>query len=248
MNRGLYVAGTSMITNRQKMDVISNNIANSTTTGFKQDTMVSRSFDDMLISATNEPNTVNTTREVGPFNTGIHVDAVYTDFKTGAITQTDSTLDFAIEGEGFFAVNTPEGIRYTRDGSFGLSADGYLVNQDGYRVMSQNGPVYVGAGELTVSVGGDIFIDGANAGKLRIDTVADLNTLRKEGNNLYSGVGNTINQGFNIRQSSLEASNVDVVDGIVDMMKVYRNYESSQKIIQIIDGTLEKAVNQIGRV
>lgn len=248
MNRGLYVAGTSMITNRQRMDVIANNIANSTTTGFKQDTMVSQSFDDMLISATNEMNVVNSTREVGPFNTGIHVDAVYTDFKTGAITQTDSYTDMAIEGNGFFVVETPEGERYTRDGSFGIDAEGYLVTQEGYRVLGTEGQIYVGDGELAVNTAGEVQVNGERTNRIRIDNVADLNTLRKAGNNLYTGAGNTINDGYAIRQNALESSNVDVISGIVDMMKVYRNYESSQQVVQIIDSTLNKAVNELGRI
>lgn len=248
MNRGMYVAGTSMITSRQKMDVIANNIANSTTVGFKEDTMVSRSFEDMLISATNEPNMVSSTREVGPFNTGIHVDAVYTNFVTGAITQTDSNTDFAIEGNGFFVVNTPNGERYTRDGSFRLDSQGYLVNQDGYRVLGRNGQIYVGDGELAVNLQGNIYINGTQTDRLRIDTVQDPNTLRKEGNNLYNGAGTPADEGYNVRQSALESSNVDIASGIVDMMKVYRNYESNQKIIQVIDGTLDKAVNQLGKI
>jgi len=248
MNRGLYVAGTSMITNRQKMDVIANNIANSTTTGFKEDTMVSQSFSDMLLSATNEMNVVNSTREVGPFNTGIHVDAVYTDFETGPITSTDSKTDMAIEGNGFFVVNTPDGIRYTRDGSFGIDAAGFLVTQGGNRVLGTNGEIYVGDGELSVNTAGDIFVNGERTNSFRIDNVADLNSLRKEGNNLYVGDGAAINDGYAIRQSALEASNVDIISGIVDMMTVYRNYESSQRVIQIIDSTLGKAVNDIGRI
>lgn len=248
MNRGLYVAGTAMITNRQRMDVISNNIANATTTGFKEDTFVSRSFKDMLISATNEDNIVNKTREVGPYNTGIHVDAVYTNFTTGAITQTELPTDLAIEGDGrFFVVEAPGGERYTRDGSFRIDNNGYLVTQDGYNVLGRNGRIYVGEGELAVNGAGDVEVDGAYADTIRIARVDDLNALRKEGQNLYVGNGTDVADGFIIRQNALESSNTDVITGIVDMMKVYRNYESNQEVIKTIDSTLGKAV-ELGKV
>ncbi len=247
MNRGMYVAGTSMLTNRQHMDVIANNIANATTTGFKEDTFVSRSFKDMLISATNEQNIVNKTAEVGPYNTGIHVDAVYTNFQTGAITDSDLPTDLAIEGNGFFVVNTPQGERYTRDGSFRLNANGYLVTQDGYNVLGRNGAIYVGDGELSVNGHGRVMVNGVDVDTLRIANVADLDSLRKEGKNLYSGQGADTDTGFTIRQNALESSNTDVVSGIVDMMKVYRNYESSQTVIQTIDNTLAKAV-ELGKI
>lgn len=247
MNRGMYIAGTSMLTNRQRMDVIANNIANATTNGFKQDTFVSRSFDDMLISATNEDNIVNKTREVGPLNTGIHVDAVYTNFTTGAITATDVETDLAIEGNGFFVLRTPQGERYTRDGSFRLDAQGYLVNQDGYSVLGENGEIFVGNSELKIALDGTVFVDGNRVDTIRVANAEDLNSLRKDGNNLYNGNMTNIRDGFNIRQNALESSNTDVITGVVDMMKVYRNYESSQKVIQTIDSTLGKAVD-LGKV
>ncbi|MCX7714800.1 MAG: flagellar basal-body rod protein FlgF [Clostridia bacterium] len=249
MVRGIYSAGTAMLTQRKKMDIIANNIANATTNGFKQDNMISRSFKDMLISKTNSFSIINTTSEVGPINTGIHVDEVATNFSTGAITQTGNYTDVAIEGDGFFVINTDQGPRYTKDGAFKVNAEGYLVNQDGQAVMGENGQIYVGNNKFSVNQNGEIYINEQYVDRLQIASFADTTLLRKEGNNLYNNTGSAIVQSdVRVEQGALEASNVDVISQVVDMMQVYRNYEANQKIIQTMDSTLEKAVNELGKV
>ncbi|NLY96851.1 MAG: flagellar hook-basal body complex protein, partial [Clostridiaceae bacterium] len=115
MIRGLYTVGTGMLTQRKKLDVLANNLANVDTAGFKQDKLLTRSFQDVLIRRIGDSAGKN---EVGPYNYGLHTDAVATDFIQGPLDQTDRMLDLAIEGEGFFAVNTEDGIRYTRAGAF----------------------------------------------------------------------------------------------------------------------------------
>ena len=232
------------------MDIITNNIANSTTIGFKEDELISRSFQDVMLSKIDHSSVVNMVAEVGPYNNGIHIDEVVTHYIQGQSIQTDKATDFFINGDGFFVLDTPQGERYTRDGSFKISEDGYLVNQDGYMVMGQNGAVYLGTNQFTVAANGDIIIDNIYIDRLQIVTFEDTNDLRKEGNNLYTG--NNANPVVNIEgkivQGSLEASNVDIVKSITDMMKVYRTYESNQRVIGILDQTLGKAVNDIGRV
>ena len=124
MLRSLYIASTGMLAQREKMDIATNNIVNVDTTGYKKDTLITRSFKDMMIQSMNG-------QDIGPLNTGIHVDDVRTSFDQGSMEQTDRLTDVALEGDGFFVVNTAAGIRYTRDGAFAVSSDGYLVNSEG---------------------------------------------------------------------------------------------------------------------
>ena len=250
MERGLYTAGTAMLTLQKQMDVVANNFANVQTVGFKEDSMVSRSFNDMLISRINDTNVVNTYNEVGPHNLGIHVDSVLTNFVTGSLTQTDKKTDMAIDGDGFFVVQTPQGERYTRNGEFAVTRDGILITNDGYAVMGENGIINVGGADFTVNTSGDVMVDGEIAGRIRLVSFADNGGLRKEGNNLYNNfsAGAAIDSNAQIRQYMVESSNVSMVDNVVDMMTIYRNYESNQKVIQIIDGTLNKAANDLGKI
>ena len=117
MLRSFYIAGTGMLAQREKMDIVTNNIVNVDTTGYKKDTLITRSFKDMMIQSMNG-------KDIGPLNTGIHVDDVVTSFDQGNLEQTDRLTDVALEGDGFFAVNTAAGIRFTRDGAFAVNSDG----------------------------------------------------------------------------------------------------------------------------
>lgn len=250
MLRGIYSAGTAMLTQRKKMDVLANNIANSTTIGFKEDNLLSRSFRDMLISRVNDPNIVNISQQVGPYNTGIHIDEIITNFEQGGFEETGKATDFFINGDGFFSIDTPQGIRYTRDGSFMLNAQGYLVNQDGHMVMGQNGGIYLGTDNFTARANGDIYVDNTYIDTIQMIGFENYLDLRKEGNNLYinDNPNNIIESNGQLKQGFLEASNVNMAKAMVNMLQVYRNYESNQRVIGILDDTLGKAVNDIGIV
>lgn len=246
MLRSLYALAGSMLTSRKKMDVITNNIANIDTTGFKRDRLISRSFDDMLLVNMNDPNI----KRVGALNTGVYADAIMTNFNTGIIQQTGRSLDVAINGGGFFVVADDTGEYYTRDGSFTLSAGGYLTTSDGKYVMGEGGPVFVGSDEPVIDSQGNITAAGSFVGKLRIVSL-DTAGIRKIGGNLYAntfGPEPAADAQSVIIQGHLEASNVSITDEIIDMMTVYRSYETCQKLIQIVDQTLGKAVNEVGRV
>lgn len=251
MLRSLYIAGTGMITQRAKMDVITNNIANMDTVGFKGDEMISRSFSDLLLNEINDPDIVNQRREVGPLNTGIHVDQVFTDFSAGPLEETDLQTDLAIQSDGFFAVSTPQGVRYTRSGNFTVNSNGYLVTQEGYYVLGQNGGnLQVGTGDFTVAGDGTITAEGRNAGKLRLVTFENLTDLRKTGNNLYTTYNNAQPVDVanpDIKQGWQETSNVDMATVMVNMLSTQRNYQSNQQIVKMVDETLAKTVNEIAK-
>ncbi len=251
MVRGLYTAGTGMLTQRSKMDIISNNLANIETAGFKQDELLSQSFEDMMIKRINDPNILMQKEEVGPLNTGIHIDEIITDYLQGVLGQTDINTDLALQGDGFFVINTPDGERYTRNGSFNLNPDGMLVTKEGYFVQGTQGNLQVQSGDFKVNSDGTVLTDkGITIDKLKIVSFKDNALLRKEGNSLYTNTdaNNIIESETNIKQGFIEGSNVDLTNQIIQMIEISRNFESNQKIINIIDGTLDKAVNDIGRV
>lgn len=251
MLRSFYIAGTGMLTQRSKMDVIINNITNVDTTGYKKDQVVSRSFADMLLDRLNDPSILNQTTYVGGQNTGVYVDELVIDFTQGPMEVTDIQTDLAIAGDGFFCVQTPEGLRYTRSGNFQVDATGTLLTQEGNYVLGMNGErLNVGTGDFTVNSNGDIFVEGQNVGRLRIVRFNDNNVLRKAGGNLYyayNGENPDVMQNPNVVQGALEGSNLDIGREMAEMLTTNRLYESNQRILKMVDESLSKTVNDIGR-
>lgn len=249
MFRSIYASGTAMLTQEKRMDIISNNVANANTTGFKEDELISRSFRDELISRLDETNMVNKVREVGPYNHGIHVDQVITAFGGGAMIDTQNYTDAAIEGDGFFVLNTNEGERYSRNGEFKVTNEGILVNQNGFAVLGQNGQINVGNGEFKINRSGDVYnSDGEYVDTIRLAAFDNNALLRKQGDNLYyNTTANMQESTATIRQGFIEGSNVNMVSAMVDMIKTYRNYETNQRVIQSIDGIAAKTV-ELGKI
>ena len=252
MIRGLYLSGTGMLTQRNKMDVITNNISNVDTHGFREQKMLSRSFQDMLIERQNDPAVVRAERTVGPLGTGIHIDEIATSFKQGALEQTDLSTDVAIEGGGFFVVNTPNGERYTRAGNFHLSATGELVDGNGNSVQGQGGNITLESDRFTIRENGTIYNNdtGAEVGRLRIVEFENPGNLRESENTyfyVYGDAGMRDAQNSVVLQGFIEMSNVETAQQMVDMIIASRAYESSQRAVGMIDDTLNRAVNDIAK-
>lgn len=253
MQRGLYAAGTGMLVQRSRMDVLTNNITNVDTLGYKKDTMLSRSFEDMLIERMNDPSVVNVTRNVGPLNTGIHVDEVATQFSQGTPEQTELNTDLCIVGDGFFVVNTPDGDRYTRAGNFHIDSEGYLRDANGYEVQGDGGSnIQLASDRFTVKANGTIYNDdtGAQVAKLKLVEFENPLGLRKQGDNLYYDYGEATEtevKNSEVLQGYIETSNVSIASEMVDMIVTNRAYESSQRAARMIDETLGRAVNDIAK-
>lgn len=250
MIRGLYTATTAMLTQERRMDVVVNNLSNATTVGYKQDALLSRSFDDLMIERLNDPSIVQRTEDVGPLNTGIHVDEVVTHFAVGSLQETKSTTDVAILGDGFFAVETPEGERLTRAGNFKLDPEGFLTTASGHRVLGENGQINIGTSDFSIDSTGNIQAGGQLIDRLRIMDVEDETTLRKQGGNLYTLQGGeaTPAEQVQLRQGFVEMSNVDLSNQMVNMIEIQRSYEINQRMIRIMDEKLGKTVNELGKV
>jgi flagellar basal-body rod protein FlgG len=258
MIRSLYTAISGMITQEAKQDVITNNLANATTVGFKSDNLAIKRFDDVLLE--NHDKVVggkNVRNPIGSISLGSKIDAVNTSFTQGSVEATDKATDFAIDGKGFFGVQRNNGIDngqyYTRDGHFHVNINGILVNDSGDTVLGRNlqnnslGPINVGSGDLSCDTSGNISINNAKMYKLYTVDFNDYNNLKKVGDNLYQGTNPTENTAV-VRQKSLEKSNVNVMSEMSSMMTTMRTFETNQKVIQALDETLSKAANELGAV
>lgn len=251
MVSGEYVLAVSMIEGNERMEVISNNIANSTTDGYKADTV---KFSEVFSTF------IQDIHSAGPYKYGIDVE---TDFSYGPRVETQNQFDMFINGKGFFTVLTSDGPMYTRNGSFSINNEGILVNKEGYPVLGEsyltNGvgifdlSEIISEGNLTVSSDGELFIGEELIDKLLISDFPEPYDLNKIGNNLYKPGDQSKNKVFqaeyaNIEQGALEGSNVTIAKEMVNLISCYRFYETSQRCISIQDTTVGKCINEVGRV
>ncbi|HNW93195.1 MAG TPA: flagellar basal-body rod protein FlgF [bacterium] len=263
MLRGLYTGASGMLATMDQMDVISNNLANVSTAGFKRDGATFAEMMEMNIRRTYDnvvdvpAGTIDRRPEVGPLGTGTVVDTVYTDFSQGALRETGNTLDLALAGEGFYEIETAQGMRYTRDGGFQVNAQGYLVDKmnNPVRVTLPNGtigPVQITDPNVSVGVDGTLAqgdpTDGTQQqlGTLRIVDFTDRRALRKVGDNYYAAEQATLTEApaaTQVQQGYQEQSNVNAVREMVRMIEVHRLYGIEEKIITTQDGLLSKAMD-----
>jgi flagellar basal-body rod protein FlgF len=225
MERGLYIAATGMVSEMVRQDQIANDLANGSTPGYKSDRSSQSSFGDMLLS-----NTV-TGQQVGPLGLGAQIDRIVTDESAGALRETGEPLDFAIEGEGWFGVQTPQGVRYTRNGQFALSQQGTLIDSMGNQVLGKGGgPIRANA---------DGTVDPGQVG------VFNVTNIQKVGDSYVTGNAGGQAQS-QVRQGALEQPNVEASRSMVDMIASFRAFEAGQRVIRTIDDTLQKAANNVG--
>lgn len=229
-----------MMDNQRMVDIVSSNLSNEATPGYKSDQGVQGDFAEFLMR------NLASGQDIGKMTMGSYVAGVATNFGQGTITTTGRGLDVAINGNGFFAVQTPQGVRYTRDGSFSRDSQGDLVTQSGYRVLDAQGkPIQLPTTDVTISGNGQIATaNGQAVGQLGFFSLA---TPVHQGEGLYSGTPGGQPQGV-IEQGALEQSNVDVTEEMTNMMSAMRTFQASSQVLKAIDGALQKAANDIGRV
>lgn len=256
MVRGLYTAYTGMINEQKRLDVISNNLANSATVGYKEESVSSQAFDDVLTIKIRDNSVGYNNQAIGTMSLGVKIGEVYTDYGQGAFVETGNTFDFAIDGNGFFTLRCPTAsgdsvTRYTRNGNFKMTQDGYVVDVNGNHLQGKNGDIQVPV-DATISVDkmGTIFADGENIDTIQLSDFQDYDYIEKYGDNLYQVVdgATAIPASATIAQGYTEQSNVNVVSEMVDMITVTRAYEAGQKVMQTVDTMLEASCNSIGRV
>ena len=259
MVKGLYTAYTGMLHEQNRMDVLTNNLANADTIGFKKEGATAQSFDAMLVDKIKDDSSpLGLAQRIGRANPGVKIGEGYTDYSQGAFQITDVPYDFALGGNGFFTIEYTNksgetSVLYTRDGNFSVTADGYLVTQDGDYVLSTNsGYIKLDPNaEFTVDRDGSIFQNNVKVAQMQITDFSDYNYLEHFGENYYvpvDGAEAVDAQDCQVYQGYLETSNVSIVSEMVEMISVSRQYESNQKVIQTIDSSLDIAANQLGKV
>ncbi|RKQ92410.1 flagellar basal-body rod protein FlgG [Solirubrobacter pauli] len=228
MDRGLYLAASGMLAEQIRQDQIANDLANASTAGYKAERTTQQSFGELLLT-----NSV-TGQRVGNVTTGVAVTNTVTDWTPGTMKDTGEPLDFAINGDGFFAVQTGAGTRYTRNGQF--------TSDDQGRVTTLEGDLVLGRNNQPVALGADGKVDP------RLLNVVTLNNPEKAGNSYVTGTPGAVagQVAGSVRSGALEASSADPTQSMVDMMASLRAYESGQKVIQTIDETLGKAAGAVG--
>lgn len=265
MWRGLYIAASGMITETKHTDMIANNLANASTTGYKRDDMAIREFEPLLLRRINDHSADtdvtsfkgfridgNCPPRVGMLGLGSAVDEIATDHLQGAMQTTGNTYDVAISGEGYFVVNTIDGPRYTRDGGFYRSNSGRLQNMRGQDVLSSRGrPITIpeNAQNVTIASDGRIYANGGEIGQIDVVAFDGKNSLVKQGDNLYRPQGGAQPRPATgtVEQGMLEMSNTSIVTEMVELINNYRVYEAGSKAVQTQDSLLDKAVNDVGR-
>ena len=257
MVRGLYTGWTGMENEQKRLDIISNNLANAATVGYKKEGVTNQSFDDVLTLKIRDESENFTDQKIGKMTLGVKLGEVYTDYKQGSLRETRNSFDFAIEGDGFFKMQVTDRDgnikeRYTRAGQFVMDSEGYLVDVNGNHLMSEGGTLQVptDASQIVVDLQGNVFADGVQVDKLMLADFEDYNYLKKFGETMYEAVDGATLKDTNagVRQGYTEQSNVNVVSEMVNMIAITRAYEANQKVIQSIDNTLELAANSVGKI
>ena len=262
MLRGLYTAYTGMVNQQKRLETMTNNLANTDTVGFKKEAATNESFSDVLsyrLKDLSDPGLVN---KVGTMNLGVKIGENYTDWSQGSFRNTNNIYDLAISGNGFFTVeftnksgDTTE--MYTRDGSFTLNVDGYLVNDNGDYILGKDSSGSLGriqldpTQEATIDSLGNIYQGNELIATVQITDFADYDYLAKYGENYYQtieGAEQVDAADYQVYSGYLEQSNVSTVEEMVNMISIQRNYEANQKVITTYDRSLDQVVNDIGKV
>ena len=248
MVRGLYSGALGMMTQMQRMDVISNNLANADTTSFKRDHVVSHSFSEQFLYRINDPGIRMFNPKVGRVNPGVFVDDVFTVFTQGPLRETHNSFDFALSGQGFFVIDVNGHELYTRDGNFTIS-NGMLMTAAGGRVQGIDGDIILPNGDTKVNEQGEILVNNEVIATLRLVNFSDLHSLRKMQDNLYFTTEGSeeIPADAQVLQGFIESSNIDVVREMVEMINISRAFETNSRMVTIIDQTLQNAVSDIAR-
>ena len=257
MGGGIYMAASGALAYEKKLQIISNNLANANTVGYKMDHSQFEFIEEADLPASMASDTPEMSASQAQnfwfeFNS-------YTDFTSGSLKNTGNNFDLALIGDGFFCIQKPEGVHYTRKGDFTLDAEGVLVTRNGFPVLGDGGEISVKNAEnpqkikvFEVDVEGNVFVNGQQVGSLRIVKFPEPQKLIKMGDTLFKPAENSpppqeaqdtkVNQGF------VELSNVDVVKMMTEMIAVLRGYETYQKVIRSADDAYARSINDVGKI
>ncbi|MFJ7745035.1 flagellar hook-basal body protein [Peribacillus sp. NPDC097295] len=278
MLRGFYTAASGMLTQQRRTEMLTNNISNANTTGYKADQTSVRSFPELLLGnmqsnaiPTDNKLSMPKMSQVGSLSTGVYVQEANPLFTQGTLEETELNTDIALADENLpineetgktgsvlFTVQDNDGqLRYTRDGSFTLDGQGYLTTPRGYYVLDENNErIQLESDRFTVTDNGAILEGNIQTARLGVGYSDNpSNQLVKDGEGLYRAVDDPLPSAyateeldFSTKQGFLEGSNVDQSRTMTEMMSAYRSFEANQKVLQAYDKSLDKAVNEVGKL
>lgn len=282
MVRGVYTGASGMIAQQERLDVVANNLANVDKPGFKRDTATFKAFPEMMAARTEDDGVVifplgstDIRPYVGRMGTGVEVNEVFTEWEQGSLRETGNQLDIALSDKGFFTIETPNGERYTRNGSFLIDKDNYLVTKHGYKVMGENGYIQIKTNNYVIDEEGRVSVnkryqnnddfvqmtqnewkDEEILDTLKIVRFENERYLKKEGESFWvdtqiSGPSYIAQKGIDrpkVLSRFLEMSNVNPINEMVRMIEVQRAYELNSKSIATHDTLIGRVVNEVGRV
>ncbi|WP_394238535.1 flagellar hook-basal body protein [Niallia oryzisoli] len=274
MLRGFYTAASGMLAQQRKTEMLANNMANVNTPGFKADQTSLRAFPEMLLKQMAEQpfpsqNRQSSFKTIGALNTGVYLQETMPLFQQGSLKETTLNTDVALldinlpinpdtgrAGSVFFTVKNANGeTRYTRNGNFTLDSEGYLTTGSGQYVLDDQGnQIQLSSDQFQISEDGNITGANGETARLGVGYSDDPMSLVKEGDGLFRADGelanayNTAGVSIKLQQGFLEQSNVDSAQTMTEMMTAYRAFEANQKILQAYDTSLQKTVNEVGRI
>jgi flagellar basal-body rod protein FlgG len=254
MLRGLYTAYTGMLNEQYRMDIMSNNLANADTVGFKKEGSTSQAYSEvMAVKIKDTSENPNTPKEMGKMSLGVKIGETYTDYSQGSLRNTGNTYDITISGDGYFNVEFTNKAgetttKYTKAGSLTLTNEGYLTTKDGDYILGEDGgriQLSGTAAETAIDELGNIYQDGELVASLKISTFEDKNHLTHYGDVYWDAdeeAGIKDAENVKVYQGYTEMSNVSVVKEMVNMITISRQYEANQKMITTFDDSIEKSI------
>lgn len=276
MIRGLYTSSSSMLCEIVRQDMVANNLANVDTAGFKRDQGIFKELPTMTLRRVNDgklypPRPIYKFPKIGELGTGVILDESYTDFKMGKMEYTGNELDIGLENEkAFLVVQSPNGMRFSRDGILTIDHEGYLTNMHGDYIMAEREPTNEIEGEALIDENGEpvvnmmrvqvndqqkvlidedgrVLVDGEAQFRICRGQAADRKAFRKEGANKFVQAYGAVTRSLgNVKPGYVEKPNFSLVEEMVKMIEVSRAYEANSKVVQSHDGLLDKAVNSVG--
>ncbi len=235
MYKGIYIALSGAVLKRRNLDIFAQNIANANTTGYKKERI---SFKDYIVPADNKKDLNGDGRVMADLSRSI------IDFSSGALSRTGNPLDVAIHGNGLFALE--EG-KFTRNGSFMISSEGYLTTESGVAVLGEGGPIQLQGDRIDILPSGDIIVDDLLADRLKIVDFPDKGVLKKLNGGMFTSKETGEPVTAEVSQGFLETSNVNVIQEMVQMLASNREFESYQKMIHAFDEASSKTINELGK-
>jgi flagellar basal-body rod protein FlgG len=249
MSRGFYALTSGMLTQQRKIDISGNNLANINTAGYKKEQAVTSNFGSLLINKYKHNGIIEEATPISSVSTIRAIVGNNTIHSMGALDETGNDTDFAIMGAGFFAVDNGGQILYTRNGSFNIDEEGYLVLNNIGRVQGEFGDIYVGGDKFDFSPGGSIIIEGEESDKIAVYDFLDYNSLRKFGEGMFlADAEPELVEYPTISNKTIERANVDIAEELTDMLSSQRALQTASQAFKIYDMINDKAVNEIGKI